>query len=325
MSYISPAEMGPVATGYFVCYRGAEKVNGMSWIDPVLDELGRRPCCGYHRDDPPASEPTALAAMALAAHGRREPARQSADFLAEIQNADGSLGIRAEQDTPRWPTGLAVLAWLASGDEPGKKSSRYGSAIDRAVVWILGFRGETSEKSGLADHDTTLAAWPWVGGTHSWVEPSTLQLLALKAVGYGGDPRASEAVKLLLDRQLTTGGWNYGNTTVLGQPLRPHLQPTGMALLALAGGSDGANRFSKSFAYLRDHLSPDTTAISLAWGLQGLAAHQGMPESAEDWLETAYNRPGRIGPSGYKSALVALAVLGEASPLVSLPRRELGG
>ena len=297
----------------------------MSWIDPVIDELGQQPCGGYHQDDSPASEPTALIAMALAAHGRREAARQSADFLAEIQNEDGSVGIRAEQKAPRWPTGLAVLAWLAVGGESDRNATRYGRAIERSVEWILGFRGETSEKSDLADHDTTLAAWPWVEGTHSWVEPTSLQLLALKATGRAGDPRAGEAVKLLLDRQLATGGWNYGNTTVLGQLLRPHLQPTGMALLALAGGSNGANRFNRSFRYVRDQLSSNMTAVSLAWGLQGLAAHQGMPERAQDWLEAAYNRPGRIGPSAYKAALVALAGLGEASPLVSLPRRELGG
>jgi hypothetical protein len=297
----------------------------MSWIDAVIDDLQARPCCGYHQDDSPAGEPTALTGMALAGYGRLEAARQSADFLAEIQDPDGSVGIRREQKTPRWPTGLAVLAWLAVDGKPDRSGNRYGRAIDRAVGWILGFRGEISEKSALADHDTTLAAWPWVEGTHSWVEPTSLQLMALAAAGYGADPRAIEAVKLLLDRQLVTGGWNYGNTTVLGRLLRPHLQPTGMALAALAGESDGANRFDKSLRYLRDQLSPGTAAASLAWGLQGLAAHRGMPEEAQDWLEAASRRPGRIGPSGYRSALVALAGLGEASPLVGLPRRELGG
>ena len=313
-----------MATGYFVYGNCVEKVDGMSWIDPVIDDLARRPCCGYHQDDSPASEATALTGMALAAYGRMAPARRSADFLAEIQDVDGSVGIRAEQKTPRWPTGLAVLAWLAVGGESDRSANRYGPAIERGVEWILEFRGETSEKSDLADHDTTLAAWPWVEGTHSWVEPTSLQLLALKASGYGNHPRACEAVKLLLDRQLVTGGWNYGNTTVLGQILRPHVQPTGLALLALAGGSDGADRFAKSFGYLRRQLSASMTAPSLAWGLQGLAAHHGMPEKAQNWLEAVHDRPGRIGPSVYRSALIALAGLGEASPLVGLSRREPG-
>ena len=58
------------------------------------------------------------------------------------------------------------------------------------MEWILEFRGETSEKNDLADHDTALAAGP-----HSWVEPTTLQLLALRATGYGNHPTAGEAVK----------------------------------------------------------------------------------------------------------------------------------
>ena len=43
------------------------------------------------------------------------------------------------------------------------------------------------------------------------------------------EPRIREAVRLLWDRQLPHGGWNYGNTVVLKQELRPHLLPTGLA------------------------------------------------------------------------------------------------
>jgi len=324
VSYTSLAERDSVATGYFVHGNIVEKADGMSWIDAVIDDLAQRPCCGYHQDDSPASEATALTGMALAAYGRAAAARMSADFLAEIQDTDGSVGIRGEQKTPRWPTGLAVLAWLAAGGESDMSANRYGSAIARGVEWILEFRGRTSEKNDLVAHDTTLAAWPWVEGTHSWMEPTSMQLLALKATLHGDDPRAREAVTLLLDRQLVTGGWNYGNTAVLGNLLRPHVQPTGMALLALAGESAEMNRLAKSLEYLRSQLSASTTVSSLAWGLQGLAAHHGMPKRAQDWLEAAYKRPGRIGPSGYRSALIALASLGEASPLVCLSRREPG-
>ena len=319
-------EVEAVATGYSVYCRGIEKVNRMSWTDQVMDELGQRPCCGYRQDDSPASEPTALSAMALAACGRPEPARRSADFLAEIQNADGSVGIRAEQETPRWPTGLAVLAWLSAGDEPDESANRYESAIQAAVGWILAFRSETSKRSEDTGHDTMLAAWPWVEGTHSWVEPTAIQLTALRATGHGDHPRAREAVKLLLDRQLVCGGWNYGNTTVLGRLLRPHMQPTGTALLALAGKSGRTEHLAKSLGYLRRRLSGDTPAVSLSWSLQGLAAHREIPkdspENSQEWLQAAYRRPGRIAPSQYRSSLIALASLGEASPLVSLPRRK---
>ena len=58
-----------------------------------------------------------------------------------------------------------------------------------------------------------------------------------------GGPRGSA---VLLDRQLPGGGLNYGNTYVLGQLMRPHVQPTGIALLALAGEADASGRIAKT-------------------------------------------------------------------------------
>ena len=93
--------------------------------------------------------------------------------------------------------------------------------------------------------------WPWVLGTHSWIEPTAFNVLALKAAGRGEHPRTREAVRLLVDRLLPTGGCNYGNTTVLGQQLRPHLAPTGLVLLSLAGEQINDSRIAKSLAYLQ--------------------------------------------------------------------------
>ena len=50
-------------------------------------------------------------------------------------------------------------------------------------------------------------------------------------------PRAAERIRLgtemLLDRACPAGGWNAGNGVVLGSPLKPHIDPTAIALLAL--------------------------------------------------------------------------------------------
>ena len=69
----------------------------------------------------------------------------------------------------------------------------------------------------------------------AWLEPTAMALLALKHTGHDAHVRAREAVDLLHDRLLPNGGSNYGNTFVFGQELRPHVQPTGLALLALTG------------------------------------------------------------------------------------------
>jgi hypothetical protein len=142
-----------------------------------------------------------------------------------------------------------------------------------------------------------------------------MQVLAIKSVGRGDHPRAREAVRLLIDRLLPEGGCNYGNTVVMDQVLRPHLEPTGLAMLALAGEADTTGRIAKSLDYLARELSLRTAAASLAYGLMGLAAHDRLPVNAGSWLEAAYRRTAAHEAAPYRLALVALAALGADSPL----------
>ena len=66
--------------------------------------------CGYHRNGPTSSEPIALACLTLCANGLTAKAQPLADWLAEIQTSTGSVGVTREQDTPAWPTSLAMFA-----------------------------------------------------------------------------------------------------------------------------------------------------------------------------------------------------------------------
>jgi hypothetical protein len=117
---------------------------------------------------------------------------------------------------------------------------------------------------------------------------------------------------------MPSGGCNYGNTVVLGQTLRPHVQPTGIALLALAGESDSSGRLEKSVTWLKWSLGSRTTAASLGWGVQGLAAHGRDVPNANELLQQAFERVEKHDRSPHKFALLALAALGKSSPLVSL-------
>jgi hypothetical protein len=157
-------------------------------------------------------------------------------------------------------------------------------------------------------HDTTLAAWPWAAGTHAWVEPTALAVMALKSAELGDHSRTREGVRMLLDRQLPSGGCNYGNTFVLGQKLRPHIQPTGMALAALGGDREGESRINRSVAWLANHLSGRTATASLCWGLMGLAANGAAPQEALQWLSGAFERLGESDASPYKLALISLTL-----------------
>jgi len=291
----------------------------MPWIDEALDSLATSPVCGYSSHDQGATEPSALAALALAGHGRVKESAAVGEFLIGIQEPSGSVGVRAGEETPRWPTSLAILAWLAID------KAAYSDPIARAFRWALSVEGERLE-TGEVGHNGMLAAWPWVEkgnvagprGTHSWLEPSALFVIAFKALGLGDHARTREAVDLLIDRILPKGGCNYGNTYVLGQELRPHVQPSGIAMLALRNEFDVNRKIALTLDYLAGSLASETTTASLAWALLGLASHNRTAKNADELLARAHERTMKRDASPHKLALLALAALGKQSPLITL-------
>jgi hypothetical protein len=276
----------------------------MTWLDEATDSLAENPLCGYAADAAPASEPTALAALALHANGHGQAARPALDFLSRLQAKDGSVGVREGEPTPGWPTSLAVIAWRTIDPRKFEREAAAG------LKWILEARGETLPRAPQFGHDTEIAAWSYAENTHSWVEPTAFAVAALKRAGLSQHKRTRDGVRMLLDRLLPGGGCNYGNTYVLGQLLRPHVQPTGIALLALAGEQDADGRIAKSVAWLRRSLVPETTASSLSWGLIGLSAHGVHIPESDEWLKLAYERVMRRDRSPHKLVLLVLAAKG---------------
>jgi hypothetical protein len=230
-----------------------------------------------------------------------DAATAAGDWLLAQQSSTGSIGVTASRDAPCWPTALAILLW----SRLDRKT--FGDAIDRAVAWTLAERGLTHERRPHAGHDTKLVGWSWAAHTHSWLEPTAMFVLALKAVGQSDHPRTREAVRLLVDRQLPDGGCNYGNTIVLGQELLPHIEPTGVVMMALAGEALVDPRIERSLEYLKRELSPTTPTASLSYGLLGLTAHHRAPDNKLAWLEAARSRTINREASPFKLALIALA------------------
>ena len=79
----------------------------------------------------------------------------------------------------------------------------------------------------MIGHDSTLVGWPWVDGTHSWLEPTALAILALCREGLGDHPRVAAGIALILDRALEDGGWNYGGKAVFGRSAAPSARTDG--------------------------------------------------------------------------------------------------
>ena len=277
----------------------------MQFQSELVDRLAAQTPGGYSVGSEAASEPTALAGLALVAGGRLHAAKLAADWLADRQADDGSVGVTANRSTPCWPTSLAMLGWQAA--RRADASDEYAGSIDRAREWALREEGRTQFQRPWVGHDTMLVGWSWAANTHSWLEPTAMFVLALKAVGESDHLRTREAVTLLVDRLLPTGGCNYGNTTVLGQELLPHVQPTGLVMTALAGENLDDPRIERSLEYLEREITAETTTASLCYGLLGLTAYGRSPTDRTAWLQAAYERELKHGVSTYKLALLALA------------------
>lgn len=288
----------------------------MDWQRILIDRLiaARHECggWGYHPQGSPCAETTALACMALSDHDLHDDARLAGlRWLRRIQRKDGSVPSTTDRNAPGWPTGLAILAWAADPNSIGPTAE---GSIRRARHFLLEQRGRALKPNpDIYGHDVTLQGWPWVGGTHSWIEPTAYAILALRALGDSDHARVREGVKLILDRMIPTGGCNYGNKVILGNTLRPFPATTGVALAALAG-EPRCERIDRAIAYLRNTLPTVRSPMTVAWGLIGLRAWDAAPPESEAWLSRAAGRSSEGQPHVLYDTLL-LTVTAEPCPI----------
>lgn len=250
-----------------------------------------------------ASRPdsTAWAVVVLAASGVGAPALASArSSLVQAQLPDGRVPLSPQHPATAWPTPLAVLAWQGDPNFTGPRQ--------RALDFLTTYTGHhwKAEANSVVAHDPALLGWPWVEGTHSWIEPTSLGLMALTAGGLGGHERAKQAEMMIMDRQLPAGGWNYGNTKVYGTELRPMPESTGVALSALAGRVKEAE-VAPSLAYMAERLKTLRSPQSLGWGAMGLGAWGHRPEQIGTWIDNSLSRQDVFGPYDTINLVLLLA------------------
>ncbi len=284
-----------------------------SWISSSVDQLLRLRVAdvgwGYRGEGSAYCEPTAMACLALLAASDEQPVEETAElvatsaaWLAELQQPDGALGISAELSKPRWPTAYAALLW---SQIPG-----YEKPLARALCWIQQREGHTFAKTKecVLGHDTSIPGWPWVAGTHPWLEPTGMAMLALCRSQLTGHQRIRDGVRMILDRAIATGGWNMGNSSVFGTPLRPQGGPTGIALLALrAALHEETPSVTRACQYLYESLPAIRSPETLGWGLLGLRAWRPKPAAADDWLRESSDNTMALHNSPIRLATLLLA------------------
>ncbi len=125
--------------------------------------------------------------------------RKGLDYLAEVQNEDGSFGQSGGYSSHAGITGLAGLAFLSHGDVPGR--GKYGENAKRCLDFILDHTGRSGFISGGA-----VSHGPMYG--HGFAT-----LFLAEVYGMSGRPevreKLSRAVDLIVKTQNDQGGWRY--------------------------------------------------------------------------------------------------------------------
>jgi hypothetical protein len=215
----------------------------------------------YTPGNPSFSEPTLLMLLAFIATGEMHEAQPLIHWALRNRNSNGSIGLN--RDFPGeglWNTPLLAIAL---------HHLHLKNEEDSGIDFILNFRSRTVESDPNNDVDTSLVGWSWVPQTFGWVEPTAWALLALALAGKSEHPRSVEGRRLLENRCIREGGWNYGNKVVFNHTLMPFWDTTALALLAL-GDSNPELRdrnlefLEKSLPEIHSLLSTSMVCICLA-------------------------------------------------------------
>jgi hypothetical protein len=261
---------------------------------------------GYRPSAPPRPEPTGFGCLALRASDQHSAlVEKSLKRLGQRQVETGAVLLDPRTPTATWGTAIAILAWASCDDRS------YDNNVRNALTYLLRNEGKTfASNPHIYGHDTQLVGWPWIEETHTWLEPTSYALLALRATGKLDHPRAAEAIQVIYNRAIPSGGWNYGNGLMFGNALRSFPSTTGIVLAALAGRERDESA-SRAIDYLHAELPEVRSLFSLAWGVIGLRCWDAVPLDAAKWMERAISEDRPAPPSPLEDALMLIAAADE--------------
>ena len=236
------------------------------------------------------TESSSFALMALKSLERKPFDRQTTaglKWLLQHQRDDGSWSLNDVSKQSSWTTPIAVLTLLAFQDQR--------EHVLRAAKWILTQEGKKpgwvasllvrlSLVKKMTELDPYLSGWSWTAGTFSWVEPTSYSLMALKRLkgsldGTNCEERIRQGEMLIYDRMCENGGWNYGNSRVLGEALWPYPDVTAVALIALQDRTTSeANQ--KSLRALDAMMREAASGTTLGWGILCLTLYN---QDVREW------------------------------------------
>jgi len=236
------------------------------------------------------TESSSFALMALKSLERKPFDRQTTaglKWLLQHQRDDGSWSLNDVSKQSSWTTPIAVLALLSFQDqrEHALRAAKWILTQEgRKPGWVASLLVRLSLVKKMTELDPYLSGWSWTAGAFSWVEPTSYSLMALKRLkgsldGTNCEERIRQGEMLIYDRMCENGGWNYGNSRVLGEALWPYPDVTAVALIALQDRTTSeANQ--KSLRALDAMMREAASGTALGWGILCLTLYK---QDVREW------------------------------------------
>jgi hypothetical protein len=259
------------------------------------------------------TEPTGLCLQALKFAGIENGLMKGLEYLKKCQLDSGGIGINENDKEGNWMSYAALLAFNALGASEEK---------ERLKQWILDFTDGFNDvppelvKSTYEElrYDMTIDGWPWFGSTNSWIEPTSLFIIALTQSGVGPqNKRVSSGIKLLKDRTNKNGGWNYGNPFVKNTYLDAFPLPTSIALVAMGitGHTEETPEVKRAIDFLDQCIGEEMSTVNLAWTLLAFKSYgttQGKAKTVAIILKNRQMADGSFRRNLFETALSYLAL-----------------
>jgi Prenyltransferase and squalene oxidase repeat len=272
------------------------------------------------------TESTSFALMALKAMEQKafvQPRTAALSWLLRHQKEDGSFPFNETSKQGSWITPIAVLGLLSFQDqrEHALRAARWVLTQEgRKPGWVASLLVRVSIIKKMTELDPFLSGWSWTAGAFSWVEPTSYALMALKKLKESLDEtnckeRIRQGEMLIYNRMCENGGWNYGNSKVLGETLWPYPDVTALALIALQDrAGSGANQ--TSLRALETMMRETASGMALGWGILCLAVYN---QDVREWkkvLVKTFEKTRFLGET--KAMALAMLAFGNGASLLRI-------